>query len=296
MDPPNVLWFAGTYAAALASYGLLNTVPDSHRSVWIFLLALGFLGGYALAAWVLLMRRWVVPGGLAAALAVAMVPAVTVGLMRLLGVWSGEFPLTRFNGCAVAVTVVTALAGLLAYGLTRFPFLFLIVTGSVIVGAQFVAVAGNGASGDERAAAALLAGAALVIVGVLLDAFSRREDAFWFHTVGWFSAGVGLVFFTVEPSGDPDRGWVPMLILGVLLLIAAGPIRRATWAVYGLLGYYGGILHYLQESLNQNHWPFALVLLALAVSIFVLGMLQYRYGTRWNDRFVRRPPPSLPTP
>jgi hypothetical protein len=224
-----------------------------------------------------------------------MVPAVAVGFLRLIGVWSSRFPLTDFNWSALAVAVVTALAGLLAYGFTRFPFILLIVT-AVLVGAQLLAVAGDGASGDERAAAALLAGAALVILGVLFDVFGRREDAFWFHTLGWFSTGAGLAFFALQPGGDPNRGWVPIVILGVLLLIAAGPIRRATWAVYGLLGYYSGILHYFQEALNQNHWPFALALFALALSIFGLGMLQFRYGTSWNERFVRRPPPSLPTP
>ena len=293
MDAPNVLWFAGAYAAAIASYGLLGALPTSHRSLWILLLALVFLVLYAVAAVVLLTREWWIPGGLAAALAVGMTPAVAVSFLRLSGVWSSDFPLTDFNGCALAVAVLTAAAGLLAYALTRFAFILLIVAGAVVVGAQFLAVAGNGASGDERATAALLAGALLVVVGVLLDAFGRRYDAFWFHAVGWFSAGAGLVFFTVEPSGDPNRGWVPLLILGALLVVAAGPIRRATWAVYGVLGYYGAILHYLQEALNENRWPFAFALLGLAVSIFAMGMLQHRYGTRWNERFVRRPPPGL---
>jgi hypothetical protein len=293
MDAPNVLWFAGAYAAAIASYGLLSTLPTSHRSLWILLLALVFLASYAVAAGVLLTREWWIPGGLAAALAVGMTPAVAVSFLRLIGLWSSDFPLTDFNGCALAVAVLTAATGLVAYALTRFAFLFLVVAGAVVVGAQFLAVVGNGASGDERATAALLAGAFLVVVGLLLDAFGRRYDAFWFHTVGWFSAGAGLVFFTIEPSGDPNRGWVPLLILGASLVVAAGPIRRATWAVYGVLGYYGAILHYLQEALNENRWPFALALLGLVVSIFAMGMLQYRYGTRWNERFVRRPPPGI---
>jgi hypothetical protein len=293
MDPPNVLWFAGAYAAALASYGLLSALPDSRDNLWIFLLAVAFLCLYAVAGWVLLTRQWWVPGGLAAALVVAMIPAVAVSSLRLIDVWSSDFPFTDFNGWALAVAVLTAIAGLVAYSFTRFAFIFSIVAAAVIVSGQFLAVVGNGASGDERATAALLAGALLVVVGVLLDAFSRRYDAFWFHVLGWFSAGAGLAFFTFEPSGDPNRGWVPALILGVLLVIAAGPIRRATWAVYGVIGYYAALLHYLQDALNENRWPFALLLLALALSLFATGMLQHRYGTRWNERFVRRPPPSI---
>src|SRR5206468_3578495 len=146
MDPPNVLWFGGTYAAALASYALISTIPTSHNSAWVFLAAVVLLLAYALASWILLRRGWWVPGGLAAGL--------------------------------------------------------------------------------------------LVIVGVFLDAFGRRRNAFWFHVLGWFSAAAGLVFFTIEPGGDPNRGWIPMLIVGTLMVIAAAPIRRATWAVYGVLGYY----------------------------------------------------------
>ena len=293
IDPPNVLLFAGTYALALASYGLLSTLPDTHDSLWVFVAALVFLVAYCAASGVLLRDGWWIPGGLAAALAVAMVPAVAVGLFRLVGVWDHAFPLTTFNGWAVAAAVVTALAGLVAFALTRFSFLLAIVAGSLIATSQLVAVAGHGASGDERATAALACGGLLVVVGIFLDAFGRRRDAFWFHALGWFSAGAGLVFFTLEPSGDPNRGWIPMLILGTLLVIVSGPIRRATWAVYGVLGYYAPIVHYLQQGLNENRWTFGLALLAVALSIFVTGMLQQRFGAAWGQRFVRRPPPGV---
>ena len=295
LDPPNVLWFAGAYATALGSYALLQTLPDTQKSVWILLAAIAFLLAYgAVARLLLLGASWWVPGGLAAALAVAMVPAVSIGFLRLIGVWSSDFPLTDSNGSAVAVAFATAAAGLIAYWWTRFSFLFAIVIGAILVAAQFLAVAGSSpVTGDDRATAALIAGGALVIVGVFLDAFGRRRDAFWFHALGWFSAAAGLVFFVVEPSGDPDRGWIPMLILGVLLLIVSGPAHRATWAVYGVLGYYAPLLHYTSVGLDDNRWTSAVALLAIGLSIFVLGMLLRRYGEAWGERFVRRPPPNI---
>jgi hypothetical protein len=294
MDPPNVLWFAGAYATALGSYALLQTLPDTHKSVWILLAAIAFLLAYSAAARLLLRARWWVPGGLAAALAVAMVPAVCIGFLRLTGGWSSDFPLTDSNGSAVAVAFVTAAAGLIAYWWTRFSFLFAIVVGAILVAGQFLAVAGSGAvTGDDRARAALIAGGALVIVGVFLDAFGRRRDAFWFQALGLFSTAAGLVFFVVEPGRDPDRGWIPMLIIGALLLIVSGPARRASWAVYGVLGYYAPLLHYTSVGLDDNRWTSALALLAIGLSIFVLGMLLRRYGEAWGERFVRRPPPNI---
>jgi hypothetical protein len=294
MDPPNVLWFAGTYALALASYALLGSLPESDKSIWILITAVALLLAYAAASHALLRLGWWVPGGLAAALAVAMVPAVGIGFLRLIDVWSSDMPLTSFNGCAVAVAIATAIAGLIAYWLMRFSFLFFTVVTALLVAAQFLAVAGDSStSGDDRATAALVTGGLLVIAGVFMDAFGRRRDAFWFHALGWFSAAAGLVFFIVEPSGDPERGWIPMLIVGTLLVIAAGPIGRATWAVYGVLGYYAPLLHYMIDGLNEDRWPFALASLAAGLSIFGFGMLVHRFGKTWAERFVRRPPPGV---
>jgi hypothetical protein len=291
MDPPNVLWFTGTYAVAGGSYALLGALPESHSSVWIFFAALALLLVYSAVSHRLLREGWWVPGGLAAALAVAMVPAVVVGLLRLIDAWSSDVPITDFNGSALAVAIVTAVAGLIAYGLTRFSFLFFTVVTAILVAAQFLAAAGGSPNGEDRATAALAAGGLIVIAGVFLDAFGRRRDAFWFHALGWFSAAAGLVFLIVEPNGDPERGWIPMLIVGTLMVIAAGPIRRATWAVYGVLGYYAPLLHYMDAGLNHNGWVFAVALLAVGLSIFVFGMLTHHFGGSWGQRFVRRPPP-----
>src|SRR2546428_6156562 len=89
MDPPNVLWFAGTYAIAAASYALLNALPKSQSSLWIFLAALALLLVYSAASHGLLRNGWWVPGGLAAALAVAMVPAGGGGLLPVIDRVSG---------------------------------------------------------------------------------------------------------------------------------------------------------------------------------------------------------------
>jgi hypothetical protein len=84
-----------------------------------------------------------------------------------------------------------------------------------------------------------------------------------------------------------------MLVVGTLIAIASGPIRRATWAVYGVLGYYAGLLHYMITGLNERHWTFALALLAAGLGIFVVAMVLHRYGETWAEGFVRRPPPGI---
>ena len=68
------------------------------------------------------------------------------------------------------------------------------------------------------------------------------------------------------------------LIVGALMVIASGPIRRATWAVYGVVGYYAALLHYMITGLNESRWTFAVALFAAGLSIFVLGLLLHRAG------------------
>ncbi len=297
MDPPNVLWFFGAFAITLAFYGLLSTLPQSHNGLWIFLTAIGFFLGFAAAAWFLLELWWWVPGGLAAALTVATFPAVAVGFLKLIDVWPDDpffRPFEDFSGYNLGVGLATAVVGLVAFWLTRFSFVLGVAVGAILVSAQLLTPCfDENPSGDLRTTVALVTGALVVIVGVFADAFGRRRDAFWFHALGWFSIAAGLTFFTADPGGDPNRGWIPMLVGGVLLLIVAGPIRRATWAVYGVLGFYAAIFHYLTKGLNDDRWPFALALLGLGLSIFAFGAVLHRYGKTWADRFIRRPPPAL---
>lgn len=296
MDPPNVFWFFGAFAIEVAVYGLIESIPTSQDGVWRLVTAVGFLVAFALVAAVLLRRRWWVPGGLAAALAVGAFPAVAVGFLQLVDVWPGESltrPFTDFSGYPFGVALATAFVGVLAFAVTRFSFILGISISFIVVASQFLAPAfDDPPTADHRSAIALVLGSALVIVGISLDVFGRRRDAFWFHVFGWLSVAGGLIWFTIGPPSDADRGWVPMLIVATALLIVAGPIRRATWAVYGVLGFYAAVEHYLNKGLDQDRWPFALLLLALGLLIFAFGMLTHGYGNSWARRFVRRPPPT----
>jgi hypothetical protein len=297
MDPPNVFWFFGAFVIEAGAYALIEAMPTSQDGLWRFVTAVGLFVGFVLLAAALLRRSWSVPGGLAAALAVGTFPAVAVGFLQLIDVWPHDSflgPFADFSGYWFGVALATAGVGLLAFALTRFPFILGVSIAIVIVAAQlFVPCFVEAPSGDNRSTMALVVGSLLVIAGIFLDAFGRRREAFWFRVLGWLTAAGGLIWFTVDASGDTDRGWVPMLIVGLALVVSAAPIRRATWAVYGVLGFYAAVVHYLTTRLDENRWPFALLVLVLGLSIFAFGMVTHRYGKAWARRFVRRPPPAL---
>jgi hypothetical protein len=284
MDPPNVLWYFGAFTLGVAVYDLIETIPASQSGLWILLAAVGFVAAFALAAAMLLQRGWMVPGGLAAALAVAVFPAVAVAFLELIGVWPDRpvfQPLREFNGYTLGVGVATALVGLGVWWLTRFSFVLAVANGTILVSAQLLTPCfDDSPSGTERATTALVIGTALFVAGVGVDASGRRREAFWFEVLGLFSVAAGLVYFTVDAGGNPQRGWIPMLIGGALLLIASGPVGRASWAVYGVLGVYAAVVHYLVEGLNERRWPFALALIALATATVACGMAQQRFFRR----------------
>jgi hypothetical protein len=297
MDTPNVLWFFGAFAIGVAAYALIDTIPSSESGLWILLVALGLVLTFTAAALALRRHGWLVPGGLAAALAVGVFPAVAVALLKLIQVWPDDpffEPFDEFNGSTFGIGVATAVVGLIAWRLTKFAFILALAITALLVTAQlFLPCIGESPDGDRRAVTAILAGAVLFVAGVFIDAFDRRREAFWFHVLGLFSIAAGLTFFTANPGGSPDRGWIPMLIGSTVLVFAAGPVHRATWAVYGVLGVYAALVHYLQTTLNESRWPFSLALLGLAVTTVAVGMAQQRYGRSWASRFVRRPPPPL---
>ena len=296
MDPSNVLWFFGAFALEFAVYALIKAIPDSQSGLWILVTALGFFAGFAVAAAVLLRRGWWVPGGLAAALTVGVFPAVAVAFLTLIDVWPGDpffKPLNEFSGWTFGVGLVTALVGVAVWWLTRFSFVLAVAIGAILVSSQLLTPCfDESPSGDSRAATAIVIGAILFVVGVFVDAFGRRREAFWFQVLGLFSVGAGLVWLATV-GGHPDRGWIPILIAGAFLTVAAGLVRRASWALYGVLGVYAGAVHYLSKGLDETGWVFPLLLIVLALVFIALGMAEHRYGRPWAQRFVRRPPPEL---
>jgi hypothetical protein len=291
MDPPNVLWFFGAIVMAIAVNLLLATFPDSHNGLWIFLGAFAFLLVFIAASLVLLGVLWWVPAGLAAALAVSLVPGTTIGFLQLVTLWP-EDPVSAssdFSGWAFFVAVFTVAAGVVAFGRTRFTFILAEVVLAVLVAGQLLVPAfSSPPSGDARAIMAVVSGAALVALGVFLDTLGRRREAFWFHALGFFAVAVALSYWASFSNGDHERGWIPMLVAGIVVMLAAGSIRRATWAVYGVLGYFVPIVRYMVNGLDENSWPFALWLMLLALSIFLVGISFHRYGRVWTGRFARQ--------
>src|SRR5207302_1418298 len=134
-----------------------------------------------------------------------------------------------------------------------------------------------------RAGRAVWVGAVLVLVGLILDARGRRPVGFWMYLGGLAAIADGLAYFAVT---SPDsEAWIPMLVVGALLLLFFAPMRRRLWAVFGAAGLAGAFGHYLD---TQSGW-FAYVLLAIALATFVGGLAVHAARMR-----SAAPEPPLP--
>jgi hypothetical protein len=81
-----------------------------------------------------------------------------------------------------------------------------------------------------------------------------------------------------------------MLIIGGLPLLLSAPLWRATWAFYGVLGFYAPILHWLTSGLRPSSLGYSFLLLGIGVSIFVIGFVLARLGATLLTRRGRAVP------
>jgi len=279
LDLANVLWFFGAITAAISTIGVLSKIPKSHADLWVFLASLGFLVAYALASALLQRRELRVPGGLMATVSAAMMPAVAYAFTQLVDVYPSDpffEPLDEFSGAVFGIGLATVAAALVAFAATRFAFALALVVGAGLSTVQLLTPAwGTGA--DDPAVSGIVSGAAAVVVGLLLDAGGRRRLAFWFYVGGYFAVGASIVYYIVDGIGSGGSGgaWLALLLIGGVVLLGAAFLRRSTWAVYGALGVYAALYHYLAA----DDWVWYL-LLGVSLAIFVAGIAVARSRAR----------------
>jgi hypothetical protein len=291
LDTPNVLWFFGAIATASTSNAVVGTVHASDRGVWIFLVAIVFIAVYAALAVLLRLSRWWVPGGLFATVGVSLVPALSIGFERLVGVWPSDVdavsfdPFRDFHGSILSLGLVTIVAALVVFALIRFDFVLAAAALASLATVQFFLPAVDGhPSGSDHAATLIVSGSLLVLVGLLLDSRGQRRAAFWWHALGLGGVASGLVYFIGSESDA--SAWAAMLATAIVVLLLAAPLGRATWSVYGTAGAYAPVVHYIGSGASA--WRLPLILVFVSLATVFLGILLHVYGATWSARVRAR--------
>jgi hypothetical protein len=290
-DTQNILWHFGGLSAVVAGVVVVGEVHHSARGFWMLLVSLAFLAAFVVGAAALLRTDRRVPGGILAAAAVSFVPLAGEGFERLIGVWgqaggtavyssagvtvnAGAVVVDRFDGHEFALAVATAVAGLIVYALVRYAFVFAWIVGATLAAVELLLpVVVSHPNGADRADTLLLAGLAFVGSGLYADLLHARRVAFWWHLAGLAMITGAFVYDTIAHSSP---GWIFVLGAGLVALVCAAPLRRATWALFGLLGTWAPIVHYSSTWFGSLGTAFALFVIGL--SILAAGLAVERAG------------------
>jgi hypothetical protein len=282
-DPPNILWFFGGLTAAAAGNAVVSQVHGSARGLWVLLVSVVFLAVFALLAALLLGAGWWVPGGVLTAMAVTFVVPGGVGFERLIGFWRpspGIDPLQEYEGPVVALALATAAAGLIAFRLVPFPFVLAIVAAAASLGGQFLLpVLVTQPSPADHATAAIVIGVALIGVGLALDLRQARREAFWWYVFGLSGLALGLAYHAFRHA---SWGWILIFVMGTLFLLFATVFARATWAVFGVAGFFAPVAHYLEVWFGNLGTAFALGAVGLLLVAAGIGARQAPGSPRFD--------------
>ncbi len=293
-DLTHVLWYAGTFVV-ITSMGLFTTA------------AFNSLGGGALAATGLLygagflalchylwhVRGLRTPGGLAAAVAVAMVPLAIYGVQDMLGFWPGfEGEPGRYrdffpwiNASWIIMELGTIAAAALVLYFYPFPFITFVAAVALWFLSMDLAVwfaPDRVADLELRRNVSLWFGLALVIVAWIIDLRwrSRGNFAFWLHLAGAAAFWGGLTWR--ESSSE----WLAFLycLINIGLVLFSVLADRRIYAVFGAFGItiYLGHLAY---DVFEDAIGFSFGLSLIGLLIIGLGILYQRHHDAL-ERFV----------
>jgi hypothetical protein len=314
-DLTHVLWYAGTLVVMLAM-GVFTT-EAFNRLGGAALTATGLLYGagfLALCHYLWHFRGLRTPGGLAAAIAVAMVPLAIYGIQDMLGFWPGSetepgryrdfYPWINSSWIYMELGTIAAAALVLYF----YPFPFITFVAAVALWFLSMDLAGwftpdRIADLELRRNVSLWFGLALVLVAWIIDLRwrSRGNFAFWLHLAGAAAFWGGLSWR--ESSSE----WLAFTycLINIGLVLFSVLADRRIYAVFGGLGIAIYLGHLAYDVFEDALW-FSFALSGIGLLIIGLGILYHRHHDaleRWVDAWLpaalraeRDSPESRPRP
>src|SRR3954453_7854152 len=296
-DLGTALAYGGALVALVADNWGLYRLGQHHRWGGAFLavlLALAFL----IAARVLSRRGEALAGGLSAVLAATALPwfvaaveqlHMTLGIAATLGS-PGFVLMHQPHGTSagwIGVDVVALLTALILLARYRFALLAVPAVFAIWFFGQDIAARGaertrpqgfdevvSGVSPGRSAAAAFVVGAVLLGLGLLLDSWNWRREAFWGHPGAGLSVAQALIILGTTYDTDAVLGVAAALgVAGVLLAIG---IARSSYGVIGGGLVLLGTAYFAEKAVHASGLGFPFVVAFLALALATGGVLLAR--------------------
>jgi hypothetical protein len=298
-DLTHVLWYAGTLVVMLAlgvfTTEAFNRLGGAALTTTAVLYGAGFL---ALCHYLWDVRALQTPGGLAAAVAVTMVPMAIYGCQDMLGLWPGSdtepgryrdfFPWVNSSWIYMEIGTIAAAALVLRF----YPFPFVTFVAAVALWFLSMDVAGwftpdLAADLALRRDVSLWFGLALMALAWTIDlgSRSRADFGFWLHLAGAAAFWGGLTW----PVSS--REWLALAYCAtnIALVLFSVLTQRRVYAAFGGLGIAIYLGHLAYDVFEDTLW-FSFALSGIGLLIIGLGIL---YQNK-RDRLERMAEAWLP--
>jgi hypothetical protein len=259
----------------------------------MLVVSLAFLAASAAASYVLLRDGWQTAGGLFAAMAVSVLPLAVYALEKLVGWWPEDQPeaFSSFHqeilASWIAMELVTIAAGAVVLYLVRFPLIFapIAFVGWYLSMDLAPAFFGDDVTADERAGVSIVAGLAMIGLGLAFDGRGLRRLAFWPQLFGLLMLLGALCWLTFNHNDHPT--WTLVTLVSLATAFASVPLGRVTYAVFGALGLLSTVCYWAFQVFEGSlGFPFAVAV--AGVACIGLGLVVTLYGAVWREMLLAR--------
>lgn len=284
---------AGSVAAVAFAVWLLLVAWDAVGPAGGFGVAALATGAFALAARALERRALRLGAALLAGVAVAAAPLAVHGLHGWIGYASGAAPPGTIDafvrGSAFPALVAGIVAGVVGLRAFSSPSVAAVLVGAVWFAAMLGApvVFGPSPTWAQRALLSALTGVGAIAAGVFLDARTRRDYSFWLYLSGLVAFWGALVTVHADSVASQLVG----AVLNLALVLAALPLRRPLFAVFGVVGLAGVLGHVAEAELEEAAVPF--VVLAIAAASAGAAVAWRRLAPEWEALVAEKLPDPL---
>ena len=293
----HVLYYLGGMIA-IGAMSLFMTLGWNSLGGWGgFLTAMCYLVLFlALTHWFLERKRFAIPAGIMATLAVVMVPLAIFFAQMALGYWDAGKAYRDYHvfidGRWLMMELGTLAAGAILLWRYRFPFMLMPIAVTLwymsmdlvpfLFGAPIYDI-------EIREFISLWFGLATVLLAFWVDLRSRfsRDYAFWLYLFGVLAFWGGL---SLMNSGS-ELGKLAYCGINVLMVLIGAMLGRRVFVVFGGLGI-AGYLGHLAWRVFPDSMIFSFALTLIGLGIIWLGVLWQRSEARWSARLRG----MLPTP
>ncbi|KQV54513.1 MULTISPECIES: hypothetical protein [unclassified Duganella] len=285
--PAHILYYLGGLIAIGAMSLFMTLGWESFGGTGLLFISLCYMAAALGAVEWLRVRGLVLPAGVLAAFAVALVPLAVYGLQHMLGLWAGGEAGSSYRNYHyyvdwrwIFMELATLAAGAVVLWRYRMPFTVMPLAVTLWYMSMDVAemlLGHYGLFSREGKIISAVFGVGMTLVALWIDLRNRssKDYAFWLYIWGV------LAFWGALSSMDSgsEFGKLVYCLINVVMIGLGAALSRRVFAVFGGFGL-AGYLGHLSYTVFRDSLLFPVALTAIGIAIIAAGVFWQRREAR----------------